>query len=202
MNYNYEDTTVLAVSLTEEFLDKFAARHNLAERRQLRKEALPYVLGYLQFDGMVGLQSSSALFRAALQEQPLSLPDNTAPVESVIEIFSQTDEFNHTLSEMDLIRDQKPHSDTEEFKKYLIVYLLNQRKGLEEKHNLFSNSLTTTQDNINHKILLRTVRKLHNTQIRPEGVMADLHEILQHAHACQQQLSNPQPSVKSSKMGR
>ncbi len=203
MNYDFENTTQRAVELTEEFLNKFASHSSVGERREWRKQALPYVLGYLQYDGMVGMDASASLFRLTLQEHPIVVPGNQAQVEHVVGLFSQTPEFSVALSRMDLRKDQKPHSDEVEFKQYLVKYLENERKGETIKYNLFSNKLTSAQDDTNHIVLLQTAKKLNIKPDQSYNPMDQLHAILQHANECQCELSEVTvpTRISKSKMG-
>lgn len=200
MNHDFENITHLAVELTETFLDKFASYSGLIERRNWRKQALPYVLGYLQYDGMVGIEASASLFRLTLQEHPILVPGNQAKVEHVVKLFTQTPEFTSALSRMDLRKDAKVYSDEVEFQTYLVKYLENERKGETIKYNLFDNTLTTIQDETNHAVLLQTAQKLNAIPDQSYNPMDQLHAILQHAHECQcelNQISVPIGSPKS-----
>lgn len=203
MNHDFETTTRLAVELTEEFLAKFASYSGLIERRRWRKQALPYVLGYLQYDGMVGMEASACLFRLTLQEHPTAFPGSKEKAEQVVALFAKTPEFTSALLRMDLRKDTKPHSDELEFEKYLVKYLENERKGETVKYNLFENKLTAAQDDINHAILMEIAKKLSATPDPSYSPIGELHAILQHAHECQcelTQVSVPTPTSRS-KMG-
>lgn len=200
MNHDFETITHLAVELTETFLEKFASYSGLIERRNWRKQALPYVLGYLQYDGMVGIEASASLFRLTLQEHPIVVPGNQAKVEHVVKLFAQTPEFTSALSRMDLRKDAKVYNDEVEFQTYLVKYLENERKGETIKYNLFDNTLTTIQDETNHAVLLQTAQKLNTIPDQSYNPMDQLHTILQHAHECQcelNQISVPIGSHKS-----
>lgn len=203
MNHDFETTTRLAVELTEAFLVKFASYSGLIERRRWRKQALPYVLGYLQYDGTVGLEASADLFRLTLQEHPTVFPGSTQKAEQVVALFAKTPEFSVALSRMDFRKDQKPHSDELEFQNYLVKYLENERKGETIKYNLFENKLTSAQDDINHAILTEIAKKLSSTPDPSYSPIEELHIILQYAHECQSeltQMSAPTPTPRS-KMG-
>lgn len=199
MNYDFEATTHLAVELTEEFLNKFASHSSVIERREWRKQALPYVLGYLQYDGMVGTEASASLFRLTLQEHPIVVPGNQVKAEHVVGLFAQTPEFSVALSRMDFRKDQKPHSDEMEFQQYLVKYLENERKGETIKYNLFSNKLTSAQDDTNHIVLLQTAQKLNAKPAETYDPMDQLHAILQHANECQRELSEVTAPTRTSK---
>lgn len=199
MNHDFEATTHLAVELTEEFLNKFVSHFSVGERREWRKQALPYVLGYLQYDGMVGTDASASLFRLTLQEHPMVLPGNQVKAEHVVEMFAQTPEFSVALSRMDFRKDQKPHSDTLEFQNHLVKYLEHERKGETIKYNLFENKLTSSQDDTNHIVLLQTAQKLNAKPDQSYNPMDQLHAILQHANECQCELSEVTVPTRTSK---
>lgn len=202
MNHDFETTTRLAVELTEEFLARFTSYSGLIERRRWRKQALPYVLGYLQYDGMVGIEASACLFRLTLQEHPTVFPGSKEKAEQVVALFAKTSEFTSALVRMDFRKDVKPHSDELEFEKYLVKYLENERKGETIKYNLFENKLTSAQDDTNHAILMEIAKKLNTTPDQSYNPIEQLHAILQHAHECQCELTQVSaPVPPRSKMG-
>jgi len=200
--YSTDDISLLSVELTELFLattcgsPNFQQFGNVANKQAWRLRALPRIQGYLQHDGLCGIQASALLFRTALAEEPLLTHYSSGEnINGVLADFQQTPEFSRAFDNLIVHQDYRAEAK-KEFLTHLKKHFTNILEGKDCKYNLFSNKLSHSDDQHNYLLLNQAAQDMYNfITVNQFDALEVLDRVLAYAHQCQQQLTNPRAEV-------
>jgi len=200
--YSTDDISLLSVELTEVFLTmicdspNFQQFGNVANKQAWRLRALPRIQGYLQHDGLCGVQASALLFRTALSEEPLlTYYSSGENIQGFLDDFKQTPEFSRAFENLIVHKDYTAEAQTE-FLTHLQKHFTNILEGKDCKYNLFSNKLSHSEDQHNYLLLNQAAKDMYGfITVNQFDALEVLDRVLAYAHQCQQQLTNPRAEV-------